>query len=110
MHLLEIGPDDERFAAWCEVWAATQRADRPEDPPRPASDHRALARRLLAPAARCGRRPRPTSEVDEPAGRGFALRHGWSCDLVESRRDLTLPPDEARLSALEEQARAAGQG
>ncbi|MBB3083957.1 GNAT family N-acetyltransferase [Geodermatophilus sabuli] len=173
MRIAETGPDDERFTAWCRVWAASQRADRPGDPPRPASDHVALARRLLAPGgslrgthralllgdavvgalrlllpvrdnptvahvdlaihpghrrrgigglllaeavrlAGAAGRTEVVTEVDEPgpqvAGRGFALRHGWRCDLAESRRDLLLPPDEARLCALEEQARAAGRG
>jgi hypothetical protein len=36
--------------------------------------------------------------MDEPGpdapGREFALRHGWTCDLLETRRDLVLPPDE----------------
>jgi GNAT superfamily N-acetyltransferase len=169
----EIGPDDERFAAWCEVWAAGQRADRPGDPPRPASDHVALGRQLVTPggsregAHRAGvvdgtivgalrlilpMQDNPTvaivdvavhpdhrrrghgsallsegmrlaaergrteliAEVDEPhpdtAGRAFALRHGWTCDLLETRRDLLLPPDEQRLVALEKQAREAGRG
>jgi GNAT superfamily N-acetyltransferase len=52
------------------------------------------------------------AEVDEPgpgtAGRAFALRHGWACDLQETRRDLLLPVDEARLAALE--AAAASEG
>ncbi len=30
MQILGTGPDDKRFAAWCEVWAASQR-DRPPD-------------------------------------------------------------------------------
>ena len=51
------------------------------------------------------------SEVDEPApdtaGRLFALRHGWTCDLLETRRDLVLPADEARLAAVEADARQA---
>ena len=51
------------------------------------------------------------SEVDEPvpdtAGRAFALRNGWTCDLLETRRDLVLPPDEAQLSAVEADARQA---
>jgi GNAT superfamily N-acetyltransferase len=173
VRIVETGPEDEHFPAWCEVWAATQRADRPDDPPRPASDHVALGRRLLAPggsqdgthraavegdavvgalrllfplrdnptvahvdlavhpghrrqgvgstlleegarlAAAAGRSSL-IAEVDEPgpgaAGRGFALRHGWTCALEETRRDLLLPPDEDRLSALEAGARAAGAG
>jgi RimJ/RimL family protein N-acetyltransferase len=51
------------------------------------------------------------TEVDEPGpwapGRGFALRHGWTCDLVETRRDLVLPLDEQRLRAVEDEARRA---
>jgi RimJ/RimL family protein N-acetyltransferase len=54
------------------------------------------------------------SEVDEPgpgtAGRAFALRHGWTCDLLETRRDLLLPVDERRLAPLEAAARSASQG
>ncbi|MGY1823192.1 GNAT family N-acetyltransferase [Geodermatophilus sp. SYSU D00079] len=173
MHISEIGPDDGRFPDWCRVWADGQRLDRPGDPPRPAGDHAALARRLLAPGgsltgthraalaggtvvgalrlllplrdnptvahvdlavhpahrrrgvggrllreavrvARDAGRTELVTEVDEPtpdvAGRAFALRTGWRCDLLESRRDLLLPADEARLAALEEQARAAGRG
>ncbi|SFT90994.1 Protein N-acetyltransferase, RimJ/RimL family [Geodermatophilus amargosae] len=49
MQIVETGPDDERFAAWCEVWAATQLADHPDEAPRPASDHVALGRRLTTP-------------------------------------------------------------
>lgn len=172
MRILETDPDDARFAAWCEVWAATQRADRPDEPPRPARDHVALGRRLAQPggsmegthraavaadavvgalrlllpvrdnttvayvdlavhpdarrrgvgsalleeagriAAAAGRTAL-VAEVDEPvpgtAGRAFARHHGWTCDLQESRRDLALPVDEARLAALETQARAAGE-
>jgi GNAT superfamily N-acetyltransferase len=37
----------------------------------------------------------------------FALRHGWTCDLLETRRDLVLPPDEAVLAAVETDARRA---
>lgn len=54
------------------------------------------------------------AEVDEPgpgtAGRAFALHRGWVCDLLETRRELTLPPDEARLAAVETDARAASRG
>jgi GNAT superfamily N-acetyltransferase len=55
------------------------------------------------------------TEVDEPGpgtapGREFALRHGWTCDLLETRRDLVLPPDERRLAALEAEARSASRG
>lgn len=173
MHIERIGPDDDRFAAWCEVWAAGSLLDRPDEPARPASDHVALGRRLVTPGgSREGThraavvdgavvgalrlilpvRDNPTvavldvavhpdhrrrgigsalhaegarlaaergrtdliAEVDEPgpgtAGRAFALRHGWTCDLLETRRDLVLPPDEERLAALEQQARAASRG
>jgi GNAT superfamily N-acetyltransferase len=173
VHIEEIGPDDERFAAWCEVWAAGHRVDRPDDPPRPASDHVALGRQLVTPGGSregthragvvdgeivgalrlilplqdnptvalldvavhpdhrrrgygstllaegirlAGERGRTEliSEVDEPepetAGRAFAEHHGWACDLLETRRDLVLPPDEQRLAALEQQAREASQG
>jgi GNAT superfamily N-acetyltransferase len=167
VRIVETGPDDEHFPAWCEVWAASQRADRPDDPPRPASDHVALGRRLLEPdgthraavegdavvgalrllfplrdnptvvhvdlavhpghrrqgvgsallgegarvAAAAGRSSL-IAEVDEPgpgaAGRGFALRHGWTCALEETRRDPLLPPDEDRLAALKAAAAGAG--
>jgi GNAT superfamily N-acetyltransferase len=170
---VELGPDDALFPAWCEVWAAAQRADRPDDPPRPVGDHVALGRQLVSPGgsrsgthraavagdavvgalrlilplmdnttvaffdvavhpdhrrrgigstllaegielARAHGRTQLLSEIDEPtpdaAGRRFALRHGWACDLFETRRDLLLPVDEERLSALEEEARAASVG
>jgi GNAT superfamily N-acetyltransferase len=173
VQLAEIGPDDYLFPAWCEVLAAGQRADRPDEPPRPASDHVALGRQLVSPggsrdgthraavvdgavvgalrlllplkdnltvavvdvavhpehrrrgigtmllaegvrlAAAVGR-TELIAEIDEPRtggpGRAFALRHGWTCDLLETRRDLVLPPDEARLSALEAEARRAAAG
>jgi GNAT superfamily N-acetyltransferase len=173
VRLVELGPDDDLFAAWCAVWAAAQAADRPDEPPRPAADHVALGRQLVEPGgardgthraamtgddvvgalrllfpllynqtialvdiavhpahrrrgvgstllAEAGRiaaargRTELLGEVDEPgpgsAGRAFAEHHGWSCDLLETRRDLVLPADEARLSALEAEARAAGPG
>ena len=47
--LVETRPDDDLFAPWCEVWAASARADRSGERPRPASDHVALARQLLTP-------------------------------------------------------------
>jgi GNAT superfamily N-acetyltransferase len=54
------------------------------------------------------------TEVDEPGpdtpGRAFALRHGWACDLLETRRDLVLPPDPQRLTELEAEARRASVG
>jgi GNAT superfamily N-acetyltransferase len=173
LDLVELGPDDDLFSAWCEVWAATQRADRPDEPPRPASDHVALGRQLVAPggsregthraavvdggvvgglrlllplldnrtvaildvavhpqhrrqgigssllaegvrlAAAAGRTDLVV-EIDEPGpgspGREFALRHGWTCDLLETRRDLVLPPDEHALAVLEEEARRASAG
>ncbi|WP_336032604.1 GNAT family N-acetyltransferase [Geodermatophilus sp. FMUSA9-8] len=49
MRIVETGPDDALFAAWCEVWAAAQRADRPGERPRPAREHVALGRRLTTP-------------------------------------------------------------
>ncbi len=173
VQLAEIGPDDDLFPAWCEVLAAGQRADRPDEPPRPVSDHVAFGRQLVSPggsrtgthraalgggavvgalrlllplkdnltvalvdvavhpehrrrgigstllaegirlAAAAGR-TEFVAEIDEPgpdaAGRAFALRHGWTCDLLETRRDLVLPPDEERLSALEAVARRAAAG
>jgi GNAT superfamily N-acetyltransferase len=50
------------------------------------------------------------TELDEPpgddgAGRAFLERAGFSCELVEVRRELALPVPEARLAALEQQAR-----
>jgi GNAT superfamily N-acetyltransferase len=173
LRLTELGPDDDLFPAWCEVWAAGQRADRPDDPPRPAREHIVLGRQLIAPggsrdgthraavvdgavagalrvifplednqsvalvdaavhpahrrrgigsalleegvALAAGRgRTDLITEVDEPGpgapGRAFALRHGWTCDLMETRRDLLLPPDERRLAALEEEAQEASAG
>ena len=171
--LVELGPDDALFPAWCEVWAAGQRVDRPDESPRPASDHVALGRQLLAPGgsrdgthraavvdggvvgalrllfptkdnptiaivdvavhpehrrrgigtalltdgirlASAAGRTELIAEVDEPRpgtpGREFALRHGWSCDLLETRRDLVLPPDEEALADLESKAREASVG
>jgi GNAT superfamily N-acetyltransferase len=171
--LLPLEPDDGLFPAWCEVWAASQHADRPDESPRPASDHVALGHQLVSPggsrdgthraaivggrvvgalrvilptrdntnvgildvAVRPGHRRRGIggtllaegirlaadagrteliADLDEPGpdapGRAFALRHGWTCDLVETRRDLELPPDEQRLTDLEEAARKASAG
>jgi GNAT superfamily N-acetyltransferase len=178
--MVETGPDDERFPAWCEVWAASQRADRPDEAPRPVSDHVALGRQLTTPggsvqgthraaladdsgddaghdavgalrvllpvredtavayvdvAVHPGSRRRGTgsalleegvrlaaaagrtslvAEVDEPGpdtpGRLFAQAHGWTCVLRETRRDLLLPVDAERLSALEAEAAAASSG
>ncbi|TFV61713.1 UNVERIFIED_ORG: GNAT family N-acetyltransferase [Bacillus sp. AZ43] len=164
LRIAEIGPDDDLFPAWCEVWADDQRHARPGDPQRPATEHVALARQLLTPGgSRTGThrvalvdggvagalrlilplldntamavldlavhpahrrhgigsallteglalaaghgRTEVIAEVDEPSpdnpGRAFALRHGWRCDLLETRRDLELPVDEERLAALE---------
>jgi GNAT superfamily N-acetyltransferase len=54
------------------------------------------------------------ADMDEPGrgapGRAFALHRGWTCDLLETRRDLVLPPDEQRLSHLEAEARTASEG
>ena len=173
VHLVETRPDDALFASWCDVWAASQRADRPGERPRGAAEHVALARQLLAPggsrdgthrvalvdgavvgalrlllplrdnatvavvdlavapearrrgtgtvlleeAVRTARergRSELLTEVDEPGpsapGRLFAQRHGWTCDLVETRRDLSLPLDEERLRSLEQDARRASSG
>ena len=74
----------------------------------PGHRRRGIGSALLAAAVRrardAGRRV-VTGEVDEPgqaaAGRGFAERVGARCGLVETRRDLRLPPDEQRLAALE---------
>ena len=46
--VVETRPDDALFAAWCEVWAASERADRPDEHPRAVSEHVALGRQLLA--------------------------------------------------------------
>jgi GNAT superfamily N-acetyltransferase len=171
--LVELGPDDELFPAWCAVWAASQRAERPDEAPRPASDHVALGRqllgsggsrdgthraaivdggvvgalrvilptkdnptvgivdlavhprhrrrgvggRLLAEAvglAAAAGRTELIADMDEPGpaapGRPFAHRRGWTCDLVETRRDLDLPSDEQRLAALEAEAQQAAAG
>jgi GNAT superfamily N-acetyltransferase len=171
--LVDLGPDDGLFPAWCDVWTATQLDARPGDPPRPAPEHVSLGRELVAPGGSRGGAHRAVvvdgavvgalrlilplkdnpavatldlavhpahrrrgigatllveglalaaargrseliAEVDEPApgaaGRVFALRHGWSCDLLETRRDLRLPPDPQRLSAVEAEAAQAGAG
>ncbi len=173
VRLVEIGPGDAAFAAWCDVWVAAELLDRPDEAPRPMTEHVVLGRELVGPggsrdgthraamlgddvvgalrlilplrdnttvafvdvAVHTGHRRRGIgrallaegvrlaaaagrteliAEVDEPvpdtAGRVFALRHGWTCDLLETRRDLVLPPDEARLSAVEAEARAASAG
>jgi GNAT superfamily N-acetyltransferase len=71
-----------------------------------------LAEGLALAAAHC--RTDVIADVDEPdpdnPGRAFALRHGWTCDLLETRRDLVLPVDEGRLTALEADAHAVGGG
>lgn len=170
VEVVETRPDDHLFGAWCAVWAASERADRPDEPARAVSEHVALGRQLLSPGgsrdgthraavvggtvvgalrlllplrdnptlavldlavapdarrrgtgtrllhegvrlARAHGRTELITEVDEPgtdaAGRRFAERHGWACDLVETRRDLRLPVDEGRLSAVEDDARRA---
>jgi GNAT superfamily N-acetyltransferase len=173
LRLVELGPDDDLFPAWCDVWAAGQRLDRPGDPPRSAQEHVALGRGLVAEGgsrngthraavvdgavagalrlilpmldnptvaivdvavhplhrrrgigtalleeglalAAAAARNRVLAHVEVPgpgaAGPAFALRHGWTCDLVETRRDLTLPVAEARLTALEVAAARASAG
>jgi len=168
--LVDVAPENDAFASWCDVWTASSLAERPDDPPRPHSDHVAIGRQLVTPGSSrdglhraalvdgevvgalrlilplqdnptmtimdvavhprhrrrglgsallaeaerlTGARGRTSliTEVDEPGpgapGRAFLLRHGWTCDLVETRRDLRLPPDETRLAALEAEAREA---
>ena len=68
-------------------------------PARRGRPRRPRARPLGAPDG--GRRARAG-----PPGRRFAQRHGWTCDLVETRRDLALPLDEERLRSLEQDARS----
>jgi GNAT superfamily N-acetyltransferase len=171
--LVELGPDDDLFPAWCEVWAASERAGRPGEAPRPASDHVALGHQLVDPGgsrdgthravivdgrvvgalrvilptkdnptvgivdvavhpvhrrrgiggtllaegvrlASAAGRTELIADMDEPGpnapGRAFALHRGWTCDLLETRRDLVLPPDEQRLSDVEADARKASDG
>ncbi len=171
---MQTGPDDGLFDAWCAVWAASERADRPDEEPRPASEHVGLARQLAAPGgsrrgthraavaggdgvvgalrlllpvrdntsvahldvavhpaarrrgtgtallaegvrlARAAGRSALVAEVLEAGpdapGCAFARAHGWTCGMRETRRDLVLPVDEARLSALEAEAAAASAG
>jgi ribosomal protein S18 acetylase RimI-like enzyme len=167
---VELDPDDDLFAGWCEVWAAAQRADRPGDPPRPAIEHAVRGRQLLAsggssdgthraavvdgavagapglnvplkdnptvvvvdvavhPAHRrrgigsalldegatlaaARGRARLVVEVDEPGprtpGRAFALRHGWTCDLVG---DPAGPPGAAGRGATVSRRGRGGEG
>ena len=83
----------------------------------PAHRRRGIGGALLAEGVRLAAEQGRTdliAEIDEPRpgtpGRAFALHHGWTCDLRETRRDLLLPPDEQRLSALEDDARRASAG
>jgi GNAT superfamily N-acetyltransferase len=174
VQIVQTGPDDGLFDAWCAVWAASERADRPDEEPRPASEHVGLARQLAAPGgsrrgthraavaggdgvvgalrlllpvrdntsvahldvavhpaarrrgtgtallaegvrlARAAGRSTLVAEVLEAGpdapGCAFARAHGWTCGMRETRRDLVLPVDEARLSALEAEATAASAG
>jgi GNAT superfamily N-acetyltransferase len=173
LELLETRPGDALFDGWCDVWACSDLAERPDQPPRPAQEHVAIAQQLLAPGtsrdgthraavldgevvgalriilplkdnlrmavvdlavrpelrrqglgtalhdeavrlAAAQGRSELIVEVDEPddapPGRAFALRNGWTCDLLETRRDLLLPPDEARLAAVEADARERSAG
>ena len=64
---MQIGPD-ARFPAGCEVWAATQHADRPDETPRPARDHVALGRRLAAPGGAMAGTPRAAVADDRVVG------------------------------------------
>jgi GNAT superfamily N-acetyltransferase/RimJ/RimL family protein N-acetyltransferase len=173
VRIVATGPDDDLFGPWCEVWAAGERADRPDEAPRPASEHVALARQVAAPGssrrgthraavdggavvgalrvllpvrdntsvahldlavhptarrrgtgtallaeglrlARAAGRSSLVAEVAEAGpdapGCAFARASGWTCGMRETRRDLLLPVDGARLSALEVEAAAASAG
>lgn len=46
--LVSVDPDRSAFRGWCEVLTASSLHERPGDPARPASDHIALGRQLLA--------------------------------------------------------------
>ena len=83
----------------------------------PDARRRGIGTALLAEGerrARAAGRTSLASDVDEPGpgapGRAFAERHGFSCGLVEVRRDLALPVDDGRLAALEREALAASAG
>jgi GNAT superfamily N-acetyltransferase len=83
----------------------------------PRHRRRGIGTALLAEGVRLARaagRTELIAEIDEPgpdtAGRAFALRHGWTCDLLETRRDLVVPVEERRLSRLASEARAASAG
>ena len=83
----------------------------------PAHRRRGVGTALLGEGVRlagAAGRSSLVAEVDEPAadaaGSAFARHHGWTCDLRETRRDLLLPVDEERLSALESEAVAASAG
>ena len=77
MQIVRTGPDDERFTAWCRVWAATQRAERPDEAGRlevaeraaPAQSRAAV---LPGPVRGIGRRDGP-SHVRRACG----PRQGW---------------------------------
>jgi GNAT superfamily N-acetyltransferase len=80
----------------------------------PGSRRRGVGTALLAEArnlAALAGRTDLIAEVDEPGpgapGRAVAEHHGWACSLLETRRDLVLPPDEDRLCAVEAEAAAA---
>ena len=77
MSLVELGPDDALFPAWCEVWAATERADRPDESPRPATDHVALGRQLVSPGG--------SRDGTHRGGNGGALAHGITRDRIMRR-------------------------
>jgi GNAT superfamily N-acetyltransferase len=83
----------------------------------PAARRRGTGTALLAEGARLARatgRSTLVAEVLEAGpdapGCAFARAAGWTCGMRETRRDLLLPVDGARLSALEAEAAAASAG
>lgn len=80
----------------------------------PTHRRRGVGSTLLAEGVRLAAesgRSELISDVDEPvpgtAGRLFAERHGWECNLHETRRDLPLPFDDDRVAVLEAEATSA---
>jgi GNAT superfamily N-acetyltransferase len=98
---LELPLRDNLHLGWVEAWTD------------PAARRRGAARALLAAVedrCRAAGRTLLMTELDEPpggdgAGRALLEATGFSCELVEVRRDLALPVPEDRLAALEAQAR-----